>query len=86
MDFTEFNASILQAGKLTATVLKEKCKGWFQFSRDTLNPLLTKRNQLLHTLCCSHNLASDDIVNTIHADLHRAQCHVNNAVSLAKSK
>jgi hypothetical protein len=32
MDFTEFNASIFQAGELTATVLKEKCKGWFQFS------------------------------------------------------
>jgi hypothetical protein len=84
MDFTEFNASILQSGKLTATVLKEKCKGWFQFSQDMLNPLLTKQNQLLHTLCRSHNLASDDIVNTIRADLRCAQCHVNDAVSLAK--
>jgi hypothetical protein len=41
---------------------------------------------LLHTLCCSHNLASDDIVNTILADLRRAQRHVNDAVSLAKLK
>jgi hypothetical protein len=85
MDFTEFNASILQAGELTANVLKEKCKGWFQFSRDMLNPLLTKQNQLLHTFRCSHNL-SDDIVNTIRADLRRAQRRVNDAVSLAKSK
>jgi hypothetical protein len=42
INFTEFNASILQVGKLTATVLKEKCKGWFQFSQDMLDPLLTK--------------------------------------------
>ena len=31
-------------------IIKKRCEGWFQFSRETLAPLIEQRNELLHSL------------------------------------
>lgn len=37
--YTDFNAAILKAGEMTATKPKQIRRGWFEMSRDVLQPL-----------------------------------------------
>jgi hypothetical protein len=37
--YTNFNAAILKAGEMTATKPKQIRRGWFEMSRDVLQPL-----------------------------------------------
>ena len=76
---------ILEAGKLTATVIKKKCEGWFQFSANTLPPLIKERNELLHTIrSSSHQLPEAAIIN-MKSNLQLQHRRIKATVSLAKA-
>ena len=49
INYDDYQESILDAGRLTATYHKHLCTGWFQLSRTTLSPLLLEHNEVLHT-------------------------------------
>ncbi len=50
MDYDDFNAAILEAGRVTAMTVTERCKGWYMFSRNDLMPVIEEKNQIVHTL------------------------------------
>jgi hypothetical protein len=83
MDYDSYQKVILQAGALTATHHKCQYSRWFQMSRATLAPLLAERNQVLHTIECTHHLSSDAQA-TMQADLKCLNRHIAHALSHAK--
>ena len=48
MDYKELNEAICQSGTKTALSHKERCKGWYMFSRNDLLPIIEEKNQLVH--------------------------------------
>ena len=48
--YDDFNQHIMTAGEFTATLVKEKCEGWFQFNRQELAPIIEQRNKTQHLL------------------------------------
>ena len=84
INYDDYQVSILDTGKLTATYHKRLCTGWFQLSRTTLSPLLLERNKVLHaTNRCHHLLAA--IQATMRANLKQLNRHIAHAVSHAKA-
>ena len=74
------NQLILKAAAETATKSKSSNKGWFNFSKSTLLPAITHRDQLLHTL---RTVTSIDLL-PINKSLTAAQYVVTDTISLAK--
>ena len=50
MNYEESNDAIRQSGMNTAISLKERCKGWYEFSQTELMPIIEEKNWLVHTL------------------------------------
>jgi hypothetical protein len=50
MDYDDFNAAILEAGRVTAMTVTERCKGWYMVSRNDLMPVIEEKNRIVHTL------------------------------------
>ena len=85
MSYEDFHDHVIKAGELTAMVIQRNCEGWFQFSRDTLAPLIETRNQKLHALRQLSN-ANEAITTPLKDELRQMNRHVSDAVSLAKSR
>ena len=84
MSYDDFNGCIIKAGKLMALNVKKKCKGWFQFNRDKLAPLIEERNHALHLLRRS-SAEPEVVVTQLKQDLRQMQRHIADAVTLAKA-
>jgi hypothetical protein len=50
MDYDDFNTAILDSGRATALTIKERCKGWYMFSRNALMPVIEEKNRIFYTL------------------------------------
>jgi hypothetical protein len=85
IDYDEYNAAVLKAGKLTMTVTKQKCVGWFQLSCATLAPLLSNCNQFLHAVKRASHLPQS-VQSIMQADLKCLNHHITISVSNAKVK
>ena len=56
-NYTEFNAKIILAAKETATRKNTDNRGWFHHSENTLLPIISYRDHLLHHLRATNSLA-----------------------------
>jgi hypothetical protein len=48
--YTDYNAAILKAGEMTAVKTKRMRRGWFELSRDSLQPLCDAKNKAMHNV------------------------------------
>ena len=79
-DYTTFNSNILQSGLETATRKKTENRGWFHHSEQTLLPIISHRDYLLHHLrMCDHDEPP------LKVQLKLAQDAVTNNINLAKA-
>jgi hypothetical protein len=83
MDYEEFNNAIRQSGKNTAIPLKERCKGWYEFSQTELMPIIEEKNRLVHTL--KQKVNTVEIDDLLRCSLKRVTKQVKDMVLLAKS-
>jgi hypothetical protein len=84
INYDDYQETILNAGKLTATYHTRQCPGWFQLSRTTLSPLLMERNEVLHATNRCHHLPAA-IQATMRTNLKQLNRHIAHAVSHAKA-
>jgi hypothetical protein len=82
MDYEEFNNAIRQSGMNTAISLKERCKGWYEFSQTELMPIIEVKNQLVHTL--RQKVDPMEIDDLLQCSLKRVTKQVKDMVLLAK--
>ena len=85
MSYEDFHDCVIKAGEFTAMVIQCNCEGWFQFSRETLAPLIEMRNQKLHELR-QLSSAEVEITTPLKEELRQMNRHVSDAVILAKLK
>ena len=83
MPYEDFNAGILKAGELTATVIRKRVEGWFQFSSDELAPMLKERDQLLHRVRQESN---EEAIEQLKLELAQKKRCIHDAISIAKAK
>ena len=83
MPYEDFNAAVLQAGELTATIVRTRVEGWFQFSSDTLAPMIAERDQLLHQI---RQESDETILLQLKQALTQKKRHIYDAVGIAKAK
>ena len=86
MDYDTFNECVIKAGELTATIVKKKCEGWFQFSRESMAPLLEERNAALHNLRQVESSAPSLIIDELKRELKVMKKKVADAVCIAKAR
>ena len=79
-DYTSFNQLILHAAQTTVTKPKFENKGWFHFSKDALLPAISRRDEILHSLCTATFQATQYLKQA----LKSAQEVVTNYIALAK--
>ena len=84
INYDDYQETILNAGKLTATYHTRQCPGWFQLSRTTLSPLLMECNEVLHATNRCHHLPAV-IQATMRANLKQLNRHIAHAVSHVKA-
>jgi hypothetical protein len=84
IDYDDYQETILDAGKLSATYHKRQCTGWFQLSRTTLSPLLMERNEVLYATNRCHHLPAA-VQATMRTNLKQLNRHIAHAVSHAKA-
>ena len=82
MDYEEFNDAICQSGMNTAISLKERCKGWYEFSQTELIPIIEEKNQLVHTL--QQKVHSVKAADLLLCSLKRVTKQVKDKALLAK--
>jgi hypothetical protein len=82
MDYKEFNEAIRHIGTKTALSLKERCKGWYMFSRNNLLLIIEEKNQLVHTLRQRDH--SMEVADLLKCSLKRVLKQVKDMILLAK--
>ena len=85
MDYDDFNTAILDAGKATIVTIKERCQGWYEFSKNDLMPIIEEKNRLVHTLRHADGIP-DTVITSLKCHLKRITKHVKDMVLLAKSR
>ena len=80
-NYTHFFQSVMVAAKATATKLQKKPIDWFEFSKQTVQPAITKVNKLLN----EHRKAIGPEADEIHAQLKLANKLRDIAVKAGKS-
>jgi len=87
MDYEQFNKSILKAGEMTATIIKENCEGWYQYNRETIAPILDEKNKLLHKYrSLVGNNEPEEMISKVKKELNLKNKHAKEAISLAKAR
>ncbi len=61
MTYDNFCKVVVQAGQETATVIENKCEGWYTASKDMLTPAIKEKNRLRHRLHDKHLLTLAEI-------------------------
>ena len=84
--YDNFNECILKSGKQTATIIKHKCEGWFNFILETISPLLKQKNKLLYLRNGRSEYMSQRIADHTKSELKQLQHHINYITALAKSR
>ena len=85
MDYDDFNTAILDAGKASVMTIKERCQGWYEFSKNELMPVIEEKNRLVHTLRHADGIPDAAIIS-LRCHLKRITQHVKEMVLLAKSR
>ena len=84
-EYTTFKSLILQAASERATKLKHENKGWFKHYLETLLPVITNQDNLLHLLW--HTDPSNyDSIREIKHELKLVQNNVTDSIDLAKAR
>ena len=65
--------------------IKERCQGWYEFSKNELMPVIEEKNRLVHTLRHADGIPDAAIIS-LRCHLKRITKHVKDMVLLAKSR
>jgi hypothetical protein len=85
MPYEDFHDKIKKVGNDTALLVKSKGDDWFIFNRDYIAPLISKSNQLIHTLRSSATLPTS-IANAMRDALARFNKTIKDKVLIAKAR